>query len=151
MIAEEINRHRESFGGRNGRLRENNVHRGECKGAHKRSPRPRLPVNCGQFAIIYDLPTRHSPAVLSRETCECVCERCLNVKVNAARFSPRPVSPLSPFYVPSDRVNAVLRAQLPTWCNRGKKLARVSRYSPSGIHIRVRNTYFHWRAGSIFH
>lgn len=24
--------------GRNGRLRENNVHRGECKGAHKRSP-----------------------------------------------------------------------------------------------------------------
>lgn len=62
LIDTEIN-----FHGRNGRLRENNVHTLECEGAHKRSPLPRLPANCGQFVIIYDLPTHRCPSS-SRET-----------------------------------------------------------------------------------
>lgn len=82
-------------------------------------PLPQFPANCGQFTIIYDLPTRRRSSS-SRETW------CLNVKVNTARFSLR-VPSLSPFHMPYDRVKHVPHAHLPTWCNRGKRPARVSR------------------------
>lgn len=35
-------------------------------------PLPRLPANCGQFTIIYDLPTRRRPSS-PREMCVDVC------------------------------------------------------------------------------
>lgn len=91
-----------NFHGRNGRLRENNVHL-ECEGAHKRSP-------CLDFLPIADnlWSSMISPLTdARRRRVKRVWTWCLNVKVNTARFSLCGTRPsLSPFHVLYNRVDA---------------------------------------------
>jgi len=64
-------------------------------------PLPRLPANCGQFAIIYDLPTRRRPSS-SRVDVVPKCKMLTRLRFSLCRTGPS----LSPFYVPCDRVDA---------------------------------------------